>query len=118
MVMHIFDHAYPKIIEVTFSFPEFPPACKNLVHSINSFLRYNFRVPWPVWPPTFLTTPLLKVFDQLLIYVDLYQHVKNKAISLICSGDMVDKKILQSDWLRTFWPISQEQKILTALTME
>ena len=25
-------------------------------------------------------------------------------------GDMVDLKILQFDWLRTFWPISQEQK--------
>ena len=35
---------------------------------------------------------------------------KNQAISLISSGDMVDKKFLKSDWLRTFWPIFQEQK--------
>ena len=48
-------------------------------------------------------------FDQLLVYVNLYQHAKNQAISMICSGDMVDKKILQCDWLRKFWPIYQEQ---------
>ena len=34
---------------------------------------------------------------------------KNKAISLICSGEIVDLKILQFDWVRKFWPISQEQ---------
>ena len=56
----------------------------------------------------FLTMPIQKYFDQLLIYVNLYQHAKNQVISLICSGDMVDQKILQSDQLRTFWPISQE----------
>ena len=49
-----------------------------------------------------------KNFDQLLIYVNLYQYVKNQAISLIHSGDMIDWKILQSDWLRTFWPKSQK----------
>ena len=54
--------------------------------------------------------PTQKCFDQLLVYVNLHQHAKNTAISLISSGDMVDKKILQSDWLTTFWPISQEQK--------
>ena len=31
-------------------------------------------------------------------------------ISLICSGDMIDSKILQFHWLRIFWPISQELK--------
>ena len=34
--------------------------------------------------------PKIFNFDQLLIYVNLYQHVKNQAISLICSGNMVD----------------------------
>ena len=52
--------------------------------------------------------PIQKFSDQLLIYVNLYQHAKNQAISLICSGDMVDLKILQSDWVRKFWPLSQE----------
>ena len=33
-----FDQAHPKIIEITFSVPEFAPACEKSVHSINSFL--------------------------------------------------------------------------------
>ena len=40
--------------------------------------------------------------------MNLYQHAKNKAITLIPSGDMVDLKILQSDWLRIIWYIPQE----------
>ena len=31
-----------------------------------------------------------RIFDQLLIYVNLYQHAKTQAILLICSEDMVD----------------------------
>ena len=46
MTMPVFDHALPHIIEITFSFPEFAPAYKNSVHSINSFLRYSqFQSP-------------------------------------------------------------------------
>ena len=41
MIMPIFDQAQPKIIETTFSFPEFAPSRKKLVHSSNSFLRYS-----------------------------------------------------------------------------
>ena len=40
--------------------------------------------------------------------MNLYQHSKNEDISSICSGDIVDLKILQSDWLRAVWQISQE----------
>ena len=43
--------------------------------------------------------------------MNLYQHAKNKAITLIHSGDMVDLKILQSDWLRIIWSISQEPNV-------
>ena len=39
----------------------------------------------------------------------LYQHAKNKPVSLIYSGEIVDLKILQPDWLREFWPIYLEQ---------
>ena len=45
-------------------------------------------------------------YQKLLIFVDLYQHAKNEAVSLIYSGEMLDLKILQSEWLRAFWPIS------------
>ena len=37
----------------------------------------------------FLTMLTQKLFGQILIYVNLYQHVKNQAISFICFGDMV-----------------------------
>ena len=37
--------------------------------------------------------PIQKIFDQILIYVNLYQHTKNQAISMICYGDKIDQKI-------------------------
>ena len=49
------------------------------------------------------------IFDQLLIFVILYQDAKNYIVSLICSGEMVDLKVLEFDWLRPFWLISQKQ---------
>ena len=55
-----------------------------------------------------MTMPNQKLFDKLLIFVNLYQHAKN-IILLICSGKIVDLKILQSNWLRALLPISQEQ---------
>ena len=58
--MAIFDHAHPKIIESTFSIAEL----------------VNFRIPWPDWPHPFLTLPTQKSFDQLLIFVIVYQHEK------------------------------------------
>ena len=33
---------------------------------------------------------------------------KNQAFSSFCSRDIVNLKILQSDWSRAFWPISLE----------
>ena len=53
--------------------------------------------------------PHQKPFNQLLLFVNLYQHAKNEAVSSICYGEMLDLKILQSEWLRALWPISQEQ---------
>ena len=49
------------------------------------------------------------IFDQLLIFVNMYQHAEDETVSSICSGEIVDFKIVQSDWLRAFWPLSQEQ---------
>ena len=43
--------------------------------------------------------------------MNLYQDAKNEAVSLICSGEMVVLKILQSEWLRAFWSLSQEQDL-------
>ena len=47
-------------------------------------------------------------FNKLLISINLYQRAKNQAFSSLCSGDVVNLKILQSGWSRAFWPISQE----------
>ena len=41
--------------------------------------------------------------------LNLYQYANNEAVSSICSGEMIDLEIPQSEWLRAFWPISQEQ---------
>ena len=49
------------------------------------------------------------MFDQLSIFVNLYQHAKNEAVLTICSGEIVDLKIMQSDWLRAFWPLFKGQ---------
>ena len=91
MAMPIFDQAYPKITEITFSVPEFAPAHKKSVHSICSFLStVNFRVLWPDRSHPVLIIPTQTFFDQLLVYATLYQHAKNQAISLVRSGNMVD----------------------------
>ena len=76
MAVPIFDHAHPKSKEITFRLPEFAPTCKKR-------------------PVSRLATPISdyahpKLFGQILIYVNLHQHAKDHAISLICSGDMID----------------------------
>ena len=45
----------------------------------------NFRVPWPDWPHPFFTMSSQKFFDQLLIFVNLYQHAKNQFIPSVHS---------------------------------
>ena len=40
--------------------------------------------------------------------MNLYQNTKNQAITSFCYKDPIDLKILKSDWLRAFLPISQE----------
>ena len=50
--------------------------------------------------------PKQNIFQQLLAFVNLYQHAKNEPVSEISSEEIGDLRILQSDWLRVFWPIS------------
>ena len=40
--------------------------------------------------------------------MDLYQHKQIQVVSSCCSSDIFDLEILQSDWLRAFWLISEE----------
>ena len=65
-------------------------AKNQFIPSTHSWDTVNFRVLWPGWPHPFSTTSHPKYFDQLLISANFCQHVKNPAISLICSGDVVD----------------------------
>ena len=41
--------------------------------------------------------------------MNFYLLAKNDAVLSICFGEKVHLKILQSDWLTAFWPLSQEQ---------
>ena len=125
------------ITESTFSFPEFVPRCKKSVYAICSFWDTdNFRVPWPDWPHPFLIMLIQKVFDQLLIFVNLYQHVKNQLFNLfvlkiqsilICmilyqnqlipsvhSSDTVSFRDQRPDWPHSFLTMSN-QKIFDQL---
>ena len=52
-------------------------AKNQFIPSIQAWNTACFRVPWPDWSHPFLTKPIQKLFDQLLIHVNLYQHAKN-----------------------------------------
>ena len=80
----------------------------QLIPSIH-FEIHSYVVQRLDWPYPFFTMPVQNFFDQLLIFANLHQHAKNESFSLICSGEIVDLKILESDWLRASWSISQEQ---------
>ena len=41
------------------------------------------------------------VFKQTLIVMNLNQHAKNQAFSPLCSRDISDLKIVQSDWQKS-----------------
>ena len=64
MAIPIIDHNHPKIIELTFNFPEFAPPCKKnqFIASVHSWDTVNFRFPWPDWSNSFLTLPNQKRF--------------------------------------------------------
>ena len=68
----------------------------------------NFTIPRPDGQHPFFDHNQPKTFDQLLVFVNFYHHAKNVAVSSICSREIVHLKILLSDWLRAFWPISQK----------
>ena len=108
MFTHKIFNVHPKNFKSSFNLCEIVPACKKLVQSVLSWDTVKFRFQRPDWPHSFFTIPHQKLFNQLLIFVNLYQHAKNEAASLICSGEMLDLKILLSEWLRGFRPISHK----------
>ena len=62
----------------------------QLIPLVHSWDTVSLRVQRPDWP---------------------YQQAKNESVSSICSGETVHLEILLSDWVRAFWPISQEQDV-------
>ena len=113
MATSIFDHAYHKIIETTFSSPEFATTRRKSVHSINSFLKCNLRVPWPDWPrpflimltqnfwSTFSVCELLSKWKKSGYFTDLfcrYGWLKNPAIWL------AEEILGHSSGKKTFFP--------------
>ena len=100
----IFDHVHPKNVQSTLRCVKLYQYAKN--HLVPSFLSWdtiNFRVSRPDWWHSILTIPCQKLFNQLLIFVNLYQHGKNE------TGEIFDLKILQSEWQTAFLPTPQEQ---------
>ena len=47
----------------------------------------NFRIPSPNWPHICLTTATLKLFNYVLICMNLYQYAKNESLPSVNSWD-------------------------------
>ena len=68
---------------ILLAFLNFYKDAKNrFIWSVYFWDTVNFRVPWPDKPHPFLTMPTQKFFDQLLIFVNLYQHAKKQFFDL------------------------------------
>ena len=52
---------------------------------------------------------LIRLVDSTLEFSDQIGHINMLKMSSICSREIVHLEIPQSDWLRGFWPRSQEQ---------
>ena len=73
------------------------------IQSVHFWDTVNFRVLWPDWPHPFLTIPTQKSFDQLLIFMNLYQHAKNQFIPFVHSSDTVNFRVQIPDWKYPFF---------------
>ena len=109
MTMPIFNQVHPKIIEITFSFREFAPGCKKSVHCINSYLRYSQFYS----PVTRLATPISHhvsphIFWSTFNLCEFVSTCKTSGYFIGLFWKYGWLKILHTDRLRTFWPISQE----------
>ena len=61
----------------------------QLILSVHSSDKVNFKVPSQDWPHPFLTMFNPNIFYHSLICVNLHQHAKNQLISPVHSGDTV-----------------------------
>ena len=91
------DHYYPKIIEATLSSLECVASYrKKTVYANCSFLRYIqfLSLITKFITPILDHSHLKKLAINFFLSVGMYQHIKSKAISLICSVDFILLKIL------------------------
>ena len=54
------------------------------------------------WPHPFLTMLTQKIFDQILIFVNLYQCAKNQLIPSVHSWDTIHFGVQRPDWSNPF----------------
>ena len=123
-----FDPIHPKIIKITFSFPEFAPTCKKLIHSIYSFLqpilescnktakKFSFFINL-FWRYGWLKDPKIWLAENILNHIsgtkicqirDLYRNMANN-INVHYRTDVVKinyqifQKIKKALFLTHFW---------------
>ena len=108
----IFDHAYPKHLEVNFTCPEFVSTFEKSVYSFYLFFRYSqcwspvSRVLKPTWLYPHKSFLINFDFHKFNFFFFFLEHAKNQAISSFCCRDTVNFKILQSNWLIIFYLVS------------
>ena len=105
LTMLIFDHDHTH-----FCVKLYWHAKNMLVSSVLSWYTVNFRVQRPDWPQSFLTKPHQKLFNQLLIFLNLYRHTKNEAVSSIYSREMINLKICNLNGCEHFGLYFREKK--------
>ena len=113
----IFDHPHPKVFWSAFNFCNHVPTFKKSVYLFHLLILQMQLILESLhqtghthfWSCSFLNMLRQTLFNKLLIFGNLCQHTKNKAALSISSGEMLALKVLQSEWLRAFWPIFQEQ---------
>ena len=82
----------------------------KFIPSVHFWDTVNFTVPWPDRPHRFLTMPTKHIYDQLLTFADLYQHVKK--ISLFHLPILQIQSILESHHHTAhthFWQCSHQK---------
>ena len=86
----IFDHAHPKIVEITFTFLNLHQHAKNqFTQSTISWDNVSFRVPWSDWHHSFFTLSTKKK-SSTLSSCEFGSTRKKSGCFIICSWNMVD----------------------------
>ena len=105
-VMAIFDQTYPKIVELTFTFPEFVPAWKNsllhlFLYKIQSILESHHQTChthfWPCPPKKF----------SIFKFAWICKKCKNQLIPSVHSWDTINFRVQRPNWLHPYFDIAQ-----------